>query len=505
MDSNTILNMVDIDKFYSKVQVLKSVNFNVREGEVHGLVGENGAGKSTLVKIIMGVTPSNAGKITFAGKELVIKNPRMAGEVGISTVFQELSIINELTVAENLFLSKEPQKAGVLINRKGMIEKTAELLKEYEIPISATELCENLSMANKQLIEILKAVSTKPRLLILDEPTSSLTKVETDLLFDIIGKLKNDGVGIIYISHRMDELFSITDRMTVLRDGYLIGTENTVDLNMDKIVTMMVGRDKDVSEVGGRTEKEFDEKVLEMIDIHGVDRFSGVSMELYKGEVLGITGLVGSGRSELMRILCGIDKKKSGDILIKGEKVNITSAKDAINCKIAMVPEERQKQGLVMIHDIEQNILTPNIKQFMKGPIVDKNRLTDFVKKQIDLLKIKTESTKKLCHELSGGNQQKVVIAKWLATKPEILIVDEPTSGIDIASKTEVHRIIRNLAENGVSVIFISSEMSELLSISDRVLVMNDSKIIAEHRSTNQEEIMEEILLDKMKNKEGVA
>jgi ABC-type sugar transport system ATPase subunit len=494
-----LLRLENINKFYSGVQVLSDVRYDLHAGEVHALIGENGAGKSTLIKILMGITPANKGAVYIKGVKADIKNPSDAAHCGIAAVFQELSQVNSLTVAENIYLHKEPRK-GPFINRREMKRDALALMENYGISLDPAKQVSRLTMAQRQLAEVLKAVASKPRILILDEPTSSLTERETDLLFDVIRRFKQEGAAIIYVSHRMDEIFKITDRITVLRDGGYVGTEATAKLNMDQVVSMMVGRSLNVARKRRYKQKDC---VLELKDLCRKDLFDGISFKLYRGEILGISGLVGSGRSELMRIICGIDRYDGGELLLDGKKQRFKSAKDAMQKGIVMVPESRHTEGLILGHNIENNLLLPNIRRFMAGGmLLRKKALTAFSGEQIDKYSIKTESSKKLVNKLSGGNQQKVVLAKWLATDPKLLVVDEPTAGIDVGAKQEIYGVLRSLADNGVSIILVSSDMQEILAQSDRILVMNRRRIIGEFESCSQEEIMELILRDSLRANE---
>lgn len=490
----------NITKTYPGVVALDKVRFELKKGEVHALIGENGAGKSTLIKTLMGIVTAEDGDIYIDGQKTLIKDPQDAAANGIAAVFQELSLIPFLSVGENVFLSKEGKGAKYRLNRKEIFEKTEAILKKYSFDqLSAKEMVANISPAKKQLAEIVKAIAGSPKILILDEPTSSLTESETNKLFEIIHILKSEGVGIVYISHRMNELEIIADRVSVLRDGKYIGSKNMNETSMDDIIQMMVGRSLELYQ--GNENRGIDysneNKILEVKGISQKGRFCNVSFDLYKGEILGIAGLVGSGRSELMNILFGVDKADEGEIFIDGKKTHIGSVQDAMNCHIAMVPESRHQQGLTLIHSVSDNISLPIIKRFQKGMFLNHKQKNNFAEEMIGKYAVKTESSAKLAGQLSGGNQQKVVVAKWLATDPKILIIDEPTAGIDVHSKVEIHKMIRELTEKGLAVIMISSDMQELLLHSDGIMVMNDFKILGIFEKIEQEEIMTVIMKDK--------
>jgi len=495
-----LLRLENITKKYPGVTALDRVKFELEKGEVHALIGENGAGKSTLIKALMGIISIEEGDIFIENKKVSIKNPEDAAKNGIAAVFQELSLVPFLSVGENVFLNKEGNKAKYFLNRKEIYEKTEYILKKYRIDqLSAKDIVSDISPAKKQLAEIVKAIASDPKILILDEPTSALTETETDKLFEIINTLKKEGVGIIYISHKMKELEIIADKVSVLRDGKYIGSKNMKETSMDDIIKMMVGRSLELyqSEKNRHIDYSDSNKMLELKGISKKGSFHNISFDLYKGEILGISGLVGSGRSELMNILFGVDKADEGETFIEGKKVHINCVQDALNNRIAMVPESRHQQGLVLIHSVSDNISLPIIKKFQKGMFLNHRKKTKFTEQMIQKYAIKTDSSTKLVRQLSGGNQQKVVVAKWLATDPKILIIDEPTAGIDVPSKVEIHKMIRNLTEQGLSVIMISSEMQELLLHSDRIMVLNDFKILGIFKKIEQEEIMSLIMKDK--------
>jgi ABC-type sugar transport system ATPase subunit len=496
MNENSLLDMRDITKLYPGVKALDSVDFELDKGEVHALVGENGAGKSTLMKILMGIEQKNQGIIRLKGQSVNFNNSHEAGEYGIASVFQELSQIPYLSVAENIFI--KTQSVFSFINRREKVKQVKEVFDKYDICINPESLMINLPPAQQQLVEIIKAILCNPDILILDEPTSSLTDDEAKKLFDIIETFKKNKKGIIYISHRMNELKLIADRITVLRDGKKISTKKMKGLTIKDIIKDMVGRDVDLYEkvfIEKREERSL--PVLEVRELYKRKMFSNINFKLFKGEILGIAGLVGSGRSELMQIIFGINKADSGTILINGAGCEIKSVRDALGKKMAMVPESRHKEGLVLIHSIVDNVSLPVIKKFQRTLFLNKKKSKEFAKEMITKYNVRTNSIEKIVKYLSGGNQQKVVVAKWLATEPEILIIDEPTAGIDVHSKAEIHRMIRELTVNGLSVIMISSEMEELIANSDRIMVMNDYKILGTLANPDQEMIMNMIMEDK--------
>jgi ABC-type sugar transport system ATPase subunit len=497
---HNLLEVEAVSKAYFGVQALKEINFNLRPGEVHALVGENGAGKSTLVKIITGVVKKDAGDIKINGQSVKIKNPHHARDLGIATIFQELSQIPFLSVAENVFLGNESTKSG-LLDRNTMIQQTTAILHKYGIELDPTAQLNTLSAAQRQLAEIVKAISRNPKIMIMDEPTSALSDVEADIVFKIIDDFKKAGSGIIYVSHRMDEIFLIANRVTVLRDGGLIGDYPADQLDLPKVVKLMVGREAEIYESSRRTVPTQEKIKLHAENLTRKGAFSNISFDLYQGEILGIAGLVGSGRSELAEAIFGVNKIDSGQILLDGKAVKISSTADAMNLGIAFLPESRHMQGLVLSHTVEQNMALAVLKKFARLGIVNYKNTGRMVTEKISELDIRPGDPAKITNFLSGGNQQKVVIAKWLLTKPQILIVDEPTAGIDVHAKSEIHRLIRTLAQAGVSVIMISSEMPELLAHSDRIMVMNKGRILATFRQPTQEMIMSRIMEDIIKNK----
>lgn len=475
-----LLTMEDITKAFSGVTVLNRVHLDINVGEVHALVGENGAGKSTLMKILTGVYPKDSGRIMLRDdggnlSRVEITAPRQAQHLGISIVFQEFNLLDNLSIGENIFIGREPllrSKCG--IDWKKLWENSKKALKEVGLELDPKIKVEKLSVAQKQMVEIAKALSFKSKLIVMDEPTATLTDRETEILFKLIDQLKEKGISIIYISHRMEEIFKITDRITVLRDGTFIGTLNTRETDKDRIISMMVGREFKSNRTQSSTAGAAKKTILEVRNLSN-RKLRNVSFRLNSGEILGFYGLVGAGRTEMARALFGIDKIDSGEVILDDEKLNIKSPKDAIGKGFGFVPEDRKLQGLVLGLSIKNNI-TLALLRFISSILMDDNeeRITE---RYIHDLMINTSSTKQLAMNLSGGNQQKVVIAKWLAVGPRILILDEPTRGIDVGAKAEIHNLIRKLAAEGKSIIMISSELPEILNVSDRIIAMHEGAI----------------------------
>ncbi|WP_026486784.1 sugar ABC transporter ATP-binding protein [Caldanaerobius polysaccharolyticus] len=476
------LELEGICKSFNGVKVLENVNFKVKRGQVHALVGSNGAGKSTLMKILMGVYSFDKGTIKINGKTVEIKNAKDAQKYGIRMIFQELSLVPTLTVAENIFLMNEPIKKRYVIDKKNMLKRTRHLLQDLGINIAPDTLVSTLGVGYCQLVEIAKALSRDANILIMDEPTASLSEGETIILFDIIKRLKQKDVSIVYISHRMNEIFQVADEITILKDGKNVITTESKNLSKEKIIELMIG---------ANVEKTFEWKernyngdgsyILEVKNLDVDSRIKNISFNLKKGEVLGIAGLMGSGRTEILESLCGIHKKIKGEIIIDGKKVEIRNVKDAMREGIVLVPEDRRRQGLVLMHSVKENIVLPNLKKLLKAfVVIDDKKASTIVQENIKKLAIKTDDMNKQVKFLSGGNQQKVVISKWLETNPKILLLDEPTAGIDVAAKGEIIDIIRNFADTGKGVIIVSSELAELLAICDRILILKKGKITGE-------------------------
>jgi len=493
-----ILRIENVTKDFPGVRALSDVSFNVKKGEIHGLCGENGAGKSTLVKILAGVYPNNTyqGKIYFNEKELKLTSSSIEEAIneGIATVYQELVFVPHMTAGENIFLGREPEDKGV-INWNKLFSDTKEILTKYKLNVPLFAKLSSLSVGQQQMVEIAKALSHEINLLILDEPTSALSEAEVNYLMEILQNLKKNGVTCIYISHRLEEFFRIADNITVLRDGQVVDTVKTAETTEEKIIAMMVGRE--MKKRFPVKESKTGEKILEVknfsVSVQNKRIIKNVSFDLKKGEILGIAGLMGSGRTELVTALFGeYGKIVNGEILLEGKSIKIQSAEDAIRYGISLVPEDRKEMGLVLIQEIFKNISLPNLKEFSTALNIDKHKELQECKKYADYLSIKTPSLFTITESLSGGNQQKVVIAKWLMSNPKILILDDPTRGIDVGTKYEIYNLINKLAENGVGIIMISSELEEILGMSDRITVMREGECAGtlDRKNATQERIM---------------
>ena len=473
----TILVMKDIAKSFSGVAALKNAQLDLRAGEVLALMGENGAGKSTLMKILTGIYTKDSGTITYMGKEVVFSGPAESEAAGIAIVHQELNMMSDLTVAQNLFIGREIKK-GILIDDRAMEEKAAELFKKLNIEIDPSVKIGSLTVGKQQMVEIAKAISTDAKIIIFDEPTAALTDSEINELFKVIRDLRAKQHGLIYISHRMDEISVISDRVTVMRDGEYVGTLNTKECTKDDIIRMMVGRTiftdpKTKSDVAPDAPV-----VLRCEDLCG-DGVDHVSFELHKGEILGFAGLMGAGRTETARLIFGADKKTSGRVFINGKEAHINSPEEAVKAGIGYLSEDRKRYGLIVDKSVEENSVIATLEDFMSGFWINKKKTREHSERYVKELKTKTPSVDQAIRKLSGGNQQKVVIAKWLIRDCEILIFDEPTRGIDVGAKSEIYQLMEKLVSEGKSIIMISSELPEILRMSDRVVAMCDGKITA--------------------------
>ena len=476
-----LLKMEDISKAFSGVPALKNVRLEVKRGEVHALMGENGAGKSTLMKILSGIVQRDGGEIFLEGKRAEIKSPKGALDLGISMIHQELNPVRAMTVAENIFLGKEPCYGFTgVVNRRKQRELTQALFREMDVTIDPDKTMSKLSVAEMQLVEIIKAVSYQSRIIIMDEPTSAITGREVVKLFEIIRGLKAKGMAIIYISHKMDEIFRISDTITVLRDGQYIETRPAKDLDHDTLVKLMVGRK--ISEMFPKREVAAQEEVI--FEVNGLTRqglFENINFKVKKGEVFGIAGLMGAGRSEVMETIFGLRRADSGTVKVRGREVRIDSPADSIRHRIAFITEDRKLQGLNLTASVRDNISLVNLKKFTRfGQLLQFKKENAAADAEIERLRIKTRGRNQIVRTLSGGNQQKVVLAKWLLAEPEIIILDEPTRGIDIGAKAEIYKIIAQLTAQGATVIMISSELEEILGLCDRVIVLYHGKITAE-------------------------
>ncbi|MBA4495496.1 sugar ABC transporter ATP-binding protein [Paenactinomyces guangxiensis] len=486
-----LLDMKGINKSFNGVQVLKNIELTLHSGEVLALLGENGAGKSTLMKILGGVYPKDSGQIMISQEEQEIRSPRDASRLGIAMIHQELNLIPNLTVMENIFLGREfTYNKWKWLNWKMMRKETERLLSRLGVRIDPAAKIENLSVGQQQMIEIAKALSIRAKILVLDEPTAALTDRETKTLFQVIQSLKQEGVGMIYISHRLEEIFQICDRITVLRDGSTVATRETNRTDMEELIRLMVGRE---------LEERFPEKKAdfgsERLRVEGVSRkgkVRDISFAIHSGEIVGIAGLMGSGRTEVARLLFGADRMDRGKIYIDGEKVRLKHPGDAIQKGIAYVTEDRKKEGLVLSLSVRKNLSLPSLSNLSSFGWIQKKKEKHLTYSLINQLSIRSNVDDQEVRFLSGGNQQKVVIGKWLATSPKILIMDEPTRGVDIGAKQEIYQLMNRFAEQGLAVLLISSDMEEVLGMSDRILVMHEGRISGEftREEANQEKVM---------------
>ena len=491
--SKAILEMKGINKSFGNVSVLKDVDFSLQEGEVHALVGGNGAGKSTLMKIMTGVYTLDLGEVYVNGEKKIIQNAKDAKENGIAMIFQELSLVPTMSIAENIFLGEELTKGGFR-DTSAMNKKAKEILNDLGIFINPELKVNQLSVGMSQMIEISKAISKNARILVLDEPTASLSDSETVQLFRIIKQLKENGVSMVYISHRMNEILSISDSVTILRDGKKIITDKIENMDLDKIISHLVGGEASQKKFEW-VEREYEsdgDSILKVDHLKINDKIQDISFDLKKGEILGIAGLMGSGRTEILETLFGIRKKLGGTVELLGEKVKINNSEDAIKSGFALIPEDRRRQGLVLGHSLKSNAILPYLRKLLIGKtcLISEKASAQLANNDIKRLNIKTDSIHKRINLLSGGNQQKVVIAKWLNMNPKIMMLDEPTAGVDIGAKIEIIQIIRKFADEGNGVILVSSEITELLSVCDRIITIYDGRITGSilRKNINSEE-----------------
>lgn len=476
-----IVEIEHVSKSFPGVLALNDVSFNLKSGEVLALLGENGAGKSTLMKILSGVYTKDSGTIRVFGQDIEDLNTRKAQELGIAIIHQELNMCAHLTVAQNIFLGQEMTEFGMISARK-MNAKAKKILSSLNIDIDPETVVGDLAVSKQQMVEIAKALSTNAKILIMDEPTSALTSKEIEDLFQIINKLRNEGCGIVYISHRLEELQNIVDRVTILRDGEFIKSMYFHETSLSEIISCMVGRD--IKEQFPRVTCTKGEKILEVKQLNSGRMVRDINLELFAGEIVGIAGLMGAGRTEMTRAIFGVDPKDSGEILLDGKTVIIEKPIDAIKCGIVLVPEDRKKDGLCTKLSIRDNIALPNLDIVCnKIGVVNKKKEKEITDKAVTDLKIKLPNIEVNAGSLSGGNQQKVVVAKWLRRKSRVVIFDEPTRGIDVAAKVEIYNLMNELKMQGIGVLFVSSEMPEVMGISDRILVMCDGKITGEFQT----------------------
>ena len=490
-ETTPLLEMVDISKSFFEVKALENINIQAYAGKVLALLGENGAGKSTLMKILSGIYKKDTGKILIEGKEVNINGIRAAEDLGITIIHQELSMLPNMTVCENIFLGNEKTSGFGKLNKREMKMKSAEMLQRIGCSVEPDTMVGKISVGEMQMIEIIKAVSKHSKIIIMDEPTTALTDVETQKLFEVIEKLKSEGIAVIYISHRLDEIFQICDDVTVLRDGKHIGSAKVSDVTKDQLITMMVGRE--LEEQFPYRKEETGKTVLKVENLSWKDKVKNVSFEVKSGEIVGFSGLMGSGRTETAKIIFGEYKKTSGNIYVDGEEVNVHSPKDAIKYGLAYLSEDRKKEGLILGMSVGENMTLSNLKNFEQAAFRlnkkdENNIVADYIKK----LSIKTTGASQRIKNLSGGNQQKVIIAKWIMLSPKVLIIDEPTKGIDVGAKKEIYDVLNELKKTGKAIIMISSDMPEIVGICDRVIVMHEGMVTGEldREEANQENIM---------------
>ncbi|MGC8778043.1 MAG: sugar ABC transporter ATP-binding protein [Candidatus Caldatribacteriaceae bacterium] len=487
-----LLRVENVTKRFPGVLALDRVSFELRKGEIHALVGENGAGKSTLMKILSGVYQPDEGTIYYRGKPVTFHNPHEAQQSGISIIYQELNLMPHLTVAQNIFIGREPLRFGGYIDDRKMNRDAQEILAQLHVDIDPTMPVYALPLSQRQMVEIAKALSFNSEVLIMDEPTSALTESEVEELFKVTHRLRNQGVGIIYISHRLEELKHIVDRVTILRDGKYVGTYNYNEITTEELISKMVGRTLE-HKFPPRTSTPKNWKIFEVQNITRAGVLHGISFDLYEGEILGIAGLMGAGRTELARAIFGADPKDKGEIYLYGQKVDIDSPIDAIRAGIGYLPEDRKLSGLAIEMLLSENITMANTEEVSsRTGVISHSKERQVAEHYVKELDIRTPSVYQVVKNLSGGNQQKVVVAKWLFRKAKVLIFDEPTRGIDVGAKYAIHALIDQLARNGIGIIVISSELPELLGMTDRILVLHEGHLmgILNTKETNQEEIL---------------
>ena len=485
-----ILEFKQISKYYPGVTALNHVSLEIRKGEVHALVGENGAGKSTLIKTCSGAIQPSEGEIVINGKTFKSLTPRLSEENGIGVIYQEFNLVGELSVAENIFLGRAIRK-GVVVDQKAMETEAEKILGALQINISPKSLVKDLSVGYQQMVEIAKAMSQNAKLLIMDEPSAPLTNVEVENMFAVVNLLKQNGVTIIYISHRLEEIFELSDRVTVLRDGEYVTTLNTAETNKDELVKYMVGRQ--LTEIYPERSKDCikEEVIFEASDVCG-NGDQDISLQIHKGEVLGIGGLVGAGRTEFSEMVFGMVPKTAGKFYFKGKEINPKSPREAINIGIGLVPEDRKAKGALLGLSIKENINMPIYPRISKGSVINTKVEQETAEKYKEEISIKAPNLMQLVKNLSGGNQQKVILAKWLAADSELLIFDEPTRGIDVGAKQEIYTLINSLVEQGKSVLMISSEMEELMGMSDRIIILAEGVVSGE---LNRNEFDQEVIM----------
>jgi len=487
-DEQLLVQMQNVSKNFSVTRALANVNFELKAGEVHALMGENGAGKSTLMKILAGVHIADEGKIFIRGKEVKVEDPSAAKKLGIAFIHQELSIVPNMTVAENLALGNEPQTKWRFLDRKKIYDEAIEKIARVRAPIDPSELMGNLSLGTQQILEIARAISMNAQ--ILDEPTAALSSFESNLLFELIEEIRKSGAGLIYISHRMEEVWNLADRVTVFRDGQLVATTNKNQLTPDQVIKQMIGRD--VKDLYVRNNRILGDVVLKVENLGNGLKIGPINLEIRAGEVLGLYGLIGAGRTEITRLIYGADKIATGSMRISGNLVKFKSPRDAIDEGIAFVPEDRKIQGLFALMTLSDNIIIASLARFVQLGFLALRNIAKAVDTQFKNLSIRASSVEQIVGELSGGNQQKVLLARGLQTNPKVLILDEPTRGVDIGSKNEIYKIIDSLTKSGTAVLMVSSDLPEVLGMSDRILVIRDGVVVKEllAKEANEENVI---------------
>jgi len=485
------LKLEHIYKAFPGVQAVQDVSLEVYGGEILALVGENGAGKSTLMNIVNGVVALDSGRIVLDGQAVQIPSPRRALELGITMIHQELALIPELTVGQNISLGREPRRFGGWINWQQVYRQAQQELDRLGIQVSARARVADLSIAERQLVEIAKALSYQARLIVLDEPTSSLTSRETETLFRLVRTLRQEGVALIYISHRLEEVFELADRIAVMRDGQLVAQGKVTEFTPNRLVHLMVGRE--LNEFFPKSQTQQGKPILKVVDLQAGKEVRGVSFELRRGEIVGLAGLVGSGRTNVARVLFGVERLKQGAIWFEGKPVHIRSPRDAIRLGIGLVPEDRKAQGLFLKQSVRYNIGTALLERLSRLSFLNFRAINQIVRNLVERLRVRTPSLNQQVRNLSGGNQQKVVISRWLALNPKVLILDEPTRGVDVGAKAEIHALMNELAAQGMAILMISSELPEVLGVSDRILVMREGRVVAEltRAEATQDRIMQ--------------
>lgn len=482
--------MIGIEKSFGTNSVLRGVDFDIRPGEVHALMGENGAGKSTLMNILTGLHKLDAGEISINGEPKLFDNPKEAEDYGVSFIHQEMNTWPDMTVLENLFIGKEIQNKFGFIQTKQMRVLAEKTFEDLGVQLDLDEEVKNLSVGQQQMIEIAKSLMTNAEIIIMDEPTAALTEREIDVLFEIIETLTAKGVSIVYISHRMEEIFKISDRITVMRDGISIDTSMTKETTNDEVVRKMVGRD--LEDYYPEKKSEIREVIFEVKDLTQEDRFENISFNVKSGEIVGFSGLMGAGRTEIMRSIFGVDPLASGEIYLEGERIEINNPSTAIEKGIGFLTEDRKEEGLILDYTLRDNISLPSIDGFSKRGIIDTKAESEFSTLLMERLNVKAESELDIASSLSGGNQQKVVLAKWIGIGSKVLILDEPTRGVDVGAKREIYQLMNELADRGVAIIMVSSDLPEILGVSDRVIVVHEGNIAGE---LSREEATEEKIM----------